>query len=110
MLVLVHSFTPRLRVAGGERPWRFGVLHEGGSPFSFAVLDRLRAVAPAPVGDNEPYRMDEVDHTAPRHAIARGLDYLELEVRQDLLADEAGVKVVADFLAPVLTHALDATS
>jgi predicted N-formylglutamate amidohydrolase len=31
--------------------------------------------------------MDEVDFTIPHHAIGRGLDYVELEVRQDLLAD-----------------------
>ena len=42
----------------------------------------------AEVGDNQPYAMDGVDYTAPRHAIANGLDYLEIEVRQDLLADE----------------------
>ena len=42
------------------------------------------------VGDNQPYRMDGIDYTAPRHAIAAGLDYLELEVRQDLIADPTG--------------------
>ena len=110
VLLLVHSFTPRLRASGFDRPWRFGVLHEGSSAFSLAALERLRAVAPGPVGDNEPYRMDDVDYTAPRHAIARGLEYLELEVRQDLLADAAGVAAVADLLTPVLAHALESIS
>jgi predicted N-formylglutamate amidohydrolase len=54
------------------------------------------------VGDNQPYRMDGTDYTAPRHAIAAGLDYLELEVRQDLIADPAGQAEAAALLAPLL--------
>ena len=54
------------------------------------------------IGDNEPYRMDGTDYTVPRHAIANGLDYLELEVRQDLIADPAGQAEVAALLAPLL--------
>ena len=36
-------------------------------------------------GDNLPYAMDGTDNTVDVHAFTRGLDYLELEVRQDLL-------------------------
>ena len=99
-LVFVHSFTPRM--GGRDRPWRFGVLHMGGSPFSDAMLGALREAGEAPVGDNEPYAMDVTDYSAPTHAIARGLDYLELEVRQDLLADVAGCERIAAFLAPLI--------
>jgi len=38
----------------------------------------------------------------PRHAFVRGLRYVELEVRQDLLADAAGVERMADCLAAAL--------
>jgi predicted N-formylglutamate amidohydrolase len=105
LLVALHSFTP---VMGDEpRPWRYGVLHLGASPFSDAVLAALRdRLEPAVVGDNQPYEMDETDYTVPRHAVARGLDYVELEVRQDLLADAAGVAAAVDLLAPVLGEAL----
>ncbi|MBV9949245.1 MAG: N-formylglutamate amidohydrolase, partial [Myxococcales bacterium] len=44
------------------------------------------------VGDNQPYAMDGTDYTVPRHAHAQGLPYLELEFRQDLLGDDAGVR------------------
>ena len=92
---------------GLARPWRFGVLHLGDSAYSRAVLSALAAEPDAPVvGDNEPYRMDLVDFTVPHHAIGRGLDYLELEVRQDLLADEAGQQAVAERLARLLPAAL----
>lgn len=102
-LLLVHSFTPTM--SGFDRPWRFGVLHMPGSRLSDIALEELRRVDDA-VGDNQPYVMDEVDYTAPRHAIARGLEYLELEVRQDLIADAEGQARVADLLAPVLDRCL----
>jgi len=105
LVVALHSFTPTMQ--GVARPWRFGVLHLGDSAFSRAVLMALGAEPDAHVvGDNEPYCMDEVDFTIPHHAIGRGLDYVELEVRQDLLADEAGQQAVAERLARVLPAAL----
>ncbi len=106
-LVSLHSFTPVLD--GQARPWRCGVLHLGSSPFSHTMLSRLRsALGEALVGDNQPYRMDAADYTAPRHAIARGLDYLELEVRQDTIADPAGVADTVALLAKLLTDVLAA--
>jgi predicted N-formylglutamate amidohydrolase len=104
-LVSLHSFTPRM--GGFDRPWRFGVLHAEDSRFSRAVLAHLRASEGAGlVGDNQPYRMDEVDFTIPHHARPRGLDYLELEVRQDLLARPAGRRRIALRLARLLPQAL----
>lgn len=105
VVVALHSFTPAM--AGVPRPWRYGVLHLGASPFSDAMLARLRArFGPDVVGDNQPYSMDTIDYSIPRHAIARGLDYLELEVRQDLMADAAGEAAVAEEIAPLLKAAL----
>ncbi len=104
ILVSLHSFTP---VFGGEaRPWRFGVLHRHDSAFSGAVLARLQALWGEAVGDNRPYAMDDVDYTVPFHAGRRGLDYLELEVRQDLLATPADQKRIAAMLFGVLRAAL----
>jgi predicted N-formylglutamate amidohydrolase len=106
ILLALHSFTP---VMGADaRPWRFGVLQMGGSPFSAAMLSALRAaLGPDLVGDNEPYRMDGTDYTVPHHAIANGLDYLELEVRQDLIADAGGQGEIAALLAPMFEAARD---
>lgn len=104
VLVALHSFTPAMQ--GRDRPWRLGVLHRGDSPFSMALLARLRAELGEAVGDNEPYRMDETDNTVPLHADARGLDYLELEVRQDLLATPQAQSDMAEWLAPRLAAAL----
>jgi predicted N-formylglutamate amidohydrolase len=104
VLVCVHSFTPAM--AGVPRPWHVGVLHEGASPASEALLRLLRGEPDLVVGDNQPYAMDGTDFTAPHHAGRRGLDVIELEVRQDLIADRAGAQRMADRLARLLPQAL----
>jgi len=105
LLVSLHSFTPVFQ--GFVRPWRFGVLHRGDSDFSRRVLALLREAFGEAAGDNQPYAMDGIDNTIPLHADARGLDYLELEMRQDLIADAAGQDEVASIVADLL-GALDA--
>jgi predicted N-formylglutamate amidohydrolase len=98
ILIALHSFTPVF--SAFHRPWRYGVLHMEDSPFSYEVLADLRERhGPDVVGDNQPYRMDGTDFTIPHHAGGRGLDYVELEVRQDLLADAAGIEAIAAELA-----------
>jgi predicted N-formylglutamate amidohydrolase len=103
-IISVHSFTPTFQ--GYVRPWHVGVLHDGASRSSHALLRLLRAEPDLVAGDNEPYAMDNVDYTIPRHAIARGLQYLEIEVRQDLICDQAGVARYADLLARLIPLAL----
>lgn len=102
-LVSLHSFTPSMQ--GIARPWHVGVLHRDDSALSDRMLALLRAGLGERAGDNQPYRMDGQDYTVPLHADARGLEYLELEVRQDLLADAAGVEAIAERLAPLLIEA-----
>ena len=98
-LVLIHSFTPAMD--GVARPWQVGVLHQGNA-LSLAALGWLQARPGLTVGDNEPYAMDHIDYTAPVHAQRRGLEYLELETRQDLIADEAGQDRFAELYAEML--------
>jgi len=99
-LVSLHSFTPVLQ--GRHRPWQFGVLHRHDSALSSRMLNLLKSELGDAVGDNEPYRFDETDYTVPLHADAHGLDYLELEVRQDLISDDAGQDAAARLIARLL--------
>jgi predicted N-formylglutamate amidohydrolase len=100
ILVSLHSFTPVL--SGKVRPRHIGVLYDGGYiRFARDVLDELTQVGSWCIGDNEPYRMDETDFTIPRHAYAKGLPYVELEIRQDLLSDTHGVENISKLLVDV---------
>jgi len=101
ILISLHSFTPSM--AGELRPWRYGVLHRNDSPFSSSILAVLRRRHGDEVGDNQPYAMDGTDFTVPFHVDTRALDYLEIEVRQDLIADQSGVLAVATEVADVLS-------
>lgn len=104
ILVSLHSFTPVM--AGQPRPWDVGILHDAGDArFARAMLAALAARGDLVVGDNEPYRMDSIDYTVPRHAYPAGLAYAEIEVRQDLLADGAGQQRWAAILAEALRAA-----
>ncbi len=99
-LVSLHSFTPVMQ--GFVRPWRLGVLHRHDSALSRRMLALLQADLGAAAGDNQPYAMDGTDNTVPLHVDARGIDYVEIEVRQDLIADAAGQEAMAGYLAGFL--------
>jgi predicted N-formylglutamate amidohydrolase len=109
ILVALHSFTP---VFGGERRvWDAGVLHGGpGDEYGKRVLALLQRQPDWVIGDNQPYAFDGTDYTIPRHAFARGLSWLELEVRQDLLSSPEQVEEVASRVAPLLLEAADRSS
>ncbi|TXC70735.1 N-formylglutamate amidohydrolase [Sphingomonas ginsenosidivorax] len=103
-LVALHSFTPAMR--GHDRPWHIGILHDGGDTrFAHAMLAVLRAEPDLVVGDNEPYRMDQIDYTIPRHAYPASRPYAEIEIRQDLLATPEACAAWADRLARILPAA-----
>ena len=56
--------------------------------------------------DNEPYFVsDATDYTIPQHGEVRGLPHVEIEIRQDLVSDEAGQTVWAERMARALEAA-----
>jgi predicted N-formylglutamate amidohydrolase len=103
VVIAVHSFTP---VFGGRpRPWEAGVLFNRAPALSLALAAALRAEG-FEVGENEPYRLsDDSDYTVPVHAESRRLPYVELELRQDLIADPAGQAAWAERLGRLLPPA-----
>lgn len=104
-VVSVHSFTPVMD--GLRRPWDFGVLHASDSPLSTRMLGLLRAEEGLVIGDNEPYALGGLDYTVPHHAQERGLDYLELEIRQDLIDTPDGQERIAARIARLLAACRD---
>jgi predicted N-formylglutamate amidohydrolase len=100
VLVSLHSFTPSY--AGIARPWHIGTLYHRDTRLPPLLLTSLRAEFGLVVGDNEPYAVsDETDYTIPVHGEARGLMNTGIEIRQDLIADQAGQQQWADRLARI---------
>jgi predicted N-formylglutamate amidohydrolase len=101
VLVSLHSFTPVY--AGIARPWHIGTLYHRDTNLPPLLLQSLRAEGDLVVGDNEPYAVsDETDYTIPVHGEARGLMNTGIEIRQDLISDQAGEKAWADRLGRIL--------
>jgi predicted N-formylglutamate amidohydrolase len=101
VLVALHSFTPVY--AGIARPWHIGTLYHRDTRLPPLLLKLLRAETDLVVGDNEPYAVsDETDYTIPVHGEARGLINTGIEIRQDLISDQAGQQQWAERLARIL--------
>lgn len=88
-LISIHSFTPAWK--GRPRPWHVGVLWDRDPRIAKPLLARLAAEPGLVVGDNEPYSGELEGDCMWRHATAQGLPHVLIEVRQDLIADAAGV-------------------
>jgi len=89
VVVAQHTMTDVFK--GVRREMHAAVLYNRDRRFAGLVLESLRRDPALLIADNEPYFVsDETDYTIPRHAEARGLPYVELEIRQDLVGAEAG--------------------
>ena len=99
-LVSIHSFTPIWR--GTPRPWHVGLLWDVDRRLSKPLVEGLERAGDLVVGDNEPYDGALAGDTLERHATRRGLANVLIEIRQDLIADEAGAEAWAERLARLL--------
>ena len=104
VLVLLHSFTPVY--LDSARHWHAGVLYDRDARLGRALLALLRAEPGLEVGDNQPYAASAAtDYTLTTHGEQRGLPYVEVELRQDLIADADGQDAWAERLARLLPQA-----
>ena len=105
VLVTIHSFTPVY--FGRERPVEIGVLHDTDSRLADRMLHVASDTHLYRVERNEPYGpADGVTHTLEVHALPAGLLNVMIEIRNDLITDETGQGVVADFLTGLLRESL----
>ena len=104
VLVALHSFTPVYK--GVARPWHAAVLYNRDARFAHLLFTLLRAERGLVVGENEPYAVSDLtDYTVPVHAERRGLPHVEIEIRQDQIAETAGQAAWAERLARLLPTA-----
>jgi predicted N-formylglutamate amidohydrolase len=105
VLVAMHSFTPVFK--GEPRSIEVGVLYFRRTKLAEIMLDLLRAEGDLTVGENAPYALTEdSDYSIPTHGERRGLEHVEIEIRQDLIASPEGQEAWARRFAQLLTEAL----
>ena len=105
VLLSVHSFTPFWK--GVPRKWHGGILRQRGiDNFPDYLLQALSREPGLVIGDDEPYRGGLPGDTLDFHGTRRGLGHALLEIRQDLIADEAGCLEWADRLSGILAEIL----
>jgi len=104
VFVAMHSFTPSFK--GERRDMHVGVLFNRDVRLANVMLDLLRREGDLIVGANEPYAItDDSDYSVPTHAVRRGLLHVEIEIRQDLIADPEGQRAWAERFARLLAVA-----
>lgn len=107
ILVSIHSFTPSWK--GRARPWQVAILHAPQDRrLADLMLAELRALPGLCVGDNEPYSGALENDTLSRHGLDDGLPHVLIEVRQDLISDQAGVARMAQLISPCLKRSIAA--
>jgi predicted N-formylglutamate amidohydrolase len=105
VLVTVHSFTPVY--FGKQRPVEIGLLHDLDSRLADPMLEAAEANGGFRVERNAPYGpADGVTHTLEVHALPAGLLNVMIEIRNDLIENETGQRVAADFLTGLLREGL----
>jgi predicted N-formylglutamate amidohydrolase len=99
-LCSIHSFTPTWD--GRARPMEVGVLFDAHEELARRVAAALAREGFA-VAENEPYSgMAGLIYAAQRHGRAHGVVYLELEVRNDLIATADRARAIAPRIARAL--------
>ncbi|MFO1115576.1 MAG: N-formylglutamate amidohydrolase [Beijerinckiaceae bacterium] len=105
-VVSVHSFTPVWK--GFARPWHVSLLWDVDARLARPLIDTLGAERDLIVGDNEPYDGALEGDTMYDLGTRRGLPHVLVELRQDLIADDAGQSLwagkLADALEPILAE------
>lgn len=102
LVLSLHSYTPAWK--GAPRPWHAAVLWDSDDRAVLPLIDLLRRPGDILVGDNEPYDGALRGDTMYRHCMTTGTPHALLEVRQDLIADEAGIDAWAERLAPIFAE------
>ena len=101
VLVTIHSFTPIY--LGKQRVVEIGILHDDDRRLADAMLSAGEGTGYR-IERNSPYGPEDgVTHSLRLHALPRGLMNVMIEVRNDLLADDAGQEKVAECLSSLLS-------
>lgn len=99
-LLSIHSYTPKLRVDGFDRPWHCAVLYGRAWGLARECIEYLESVGNFIVGDNMPYRIGTTGvYSIPVHGDESGIPMIVVEIRQDLVADAESQRKWARIIA-----------
>ena len=99
LVASLHSFSPTLRSQPQlKRPWDMGIMYNDYQTASKLALQFLEQEGHLNVGDQRPYSGKDLNATMNRQCEAIGQPYIGVEVRQDLIREEAGQDRFADIL------------
>lgn len=105
-LVTLHSFTPVYY--GKLRDVEIGFLHHGNAQLSECAAQVESSNGQFKTALNEPYGKDDgVTYSICRHADANRLESTMIEVRNDLIADDADAERMGQHLAKTIQIAMD---
>lgn len=106
ILVTVHSFTPLYK--GQRRELELGILHDDDTRLADALLVQTERETSYQAARNKPYSPEDgVTHTLITHGIKRNLANVMLEIRNDLIDHEHGLKLWAERLSRLLSIATE---
>ena len=100
-LLFLHSFTPALQAEGGDpRPWHFGVMYDQDERGGHVAVELFSETAHI-TGDQLPYSGKTYNSSLHRHGDRNNIPYIGLEMRQDLIADDASQDAFAQIIGSI---------
>jgi len=106
VIVTIHSFTRVFK--GTNRALDIGVVHDSDARLADVLCAEPGPMAGLDIRRNEPYGPERgVTYSLKIHGIAHGLLNVMMEVRNDLIADEAGQARIADSMADWISRSVD---
>ena len=107
--IAIHSFTPVF--FGVDRHVDLGVLFDEDYRLAGLLLEKLTKIDKLRVIPNEPYKPDpKVIHTVKRHAMARNLPHLMVEIRNSLIRTKANQIKMGNLLAKPIKQSVETIS
>ncbi len=99
-VIAIHTMTDKWNCQ--QRPWHTSVLWDSDPRLAGGLLEELRKIPNVVVGDNEPYDGALGGDTMYTHCTMTGLPHGLIEIRQDLVKDQAGIDDWVKLLCPVI--------
>ncbi len=101
----IHSFSPTWQQT--QRNVEIGTIRCEKTPFSRAFEEYLRSQSNFTFVSGQPYRVEDIPtNAAPLISKKNDLQYLGIEIRNDLIANNDGIKKIANLIESGINHVI----